>query len=90
MRVQAPPDVVRDRLWTDQARVDDLEDGTSRLHLSADHAEGAVLMLVGMGLEVDVESPDELAAALRALAHRCLRAVDGTSGTRVGAPVELG
>ncbi len=90
VRVQAPPDVVRERLWTDQARVDDLGDGTSRLHLAADHAEGAVLMLVGMGLEVDVESPDELAAALRALAHRCLRAVDGTPGARVGAPAELG
>ena len=90
VRVQALPDVVRERLWTDQARVDDLGDGTSRLHLSADHAEGAVLMLVGMGLEVDVEAPDELAAALRALAHRCLRAADPTSGARVGAPAELG
>ena len=86
VRVLAPPDVVRERLWTDQARLDDLGDGTCRLHLAADHADGAVLMLVGMGLEVVVESPDELAAALRALAGRCLRAADGTADTRVGAP----
>ena len=90
VRVLAPPDVVRERLWTDQARLDDLGDGTCRLHLAADHADGAVLMLVGMGLEVVVESPDELAAALRALAARCLRAADGSADTRVGAPVELG
>jgi predicted DNA-binding transcriptional regulator YafY len=90
VRVLAPPDVVRERLWTDQARLDDLGDGTCRLHLAADHADGAVLMLVGMGLEVVVESPDELAAALRALAGRCLRAVDGTAGARVGASAELG
>ena len=86
VRVLAPPDVVRERLWTDQARLDDLGDGTCRLHVAADHADGAVLMLVGMGLEVVVESPDELAAALRALAVRCLRAADGTADTRVGAP----
>ena len=45
-----------------------------RLHLAADHADGAVLMLVGMGLEVVVESPDELgggaAGARRALPAR--------------------
>jgi predicted DNA-binding transcriptional regulator YafY len=90
VHVLAPPDVVRARLWTDQVRLDDLGDGTCRLHLAADHAEGAVLMLVGMGLEVVVESPDELATALRTLAGRCLRAVDGTAGSRVGAPAELG
>jgi predicted DNA-binding transcriptional regulator YafY len=90
VRVLAPPDVVRERLWTDQARLDDLGDGTCRLHLAADHADGAVFMLVGMGLEVVVESPDELAEALRSLAQRCLRAADGTAGTRVGASVELG
>ena len=64
VRVLAAPDVVRERLWTDQARLDDLGDGTCRLHLAADHAEGAVLMLVGMGLEIVVESPDELDEAL--------------------------
>ena len=90
VRVLAPPDVVRERLWTDQVRLDDLGDGSCRLHLSADHADGAVLMLVGMGLEVVVESPDELTAALRELAGRCLRAADGTAQARVGAPVELG
>ncbi len=90
VRVLAAPDVVRERLWTDQARLDDLGDGTCRLHLAADHAEGAVLMLVGMGLEIVVESPDELAEALRALAGRCLRAAEGASRTRVGAPAELG
>ncbi|MCD2192262.1 WYL domain-containing protein [Actinomycetospora endophytica] len=90
VRVAAPPDVVRERLWTDQARVDDLGDGTSRLHLAADHVDGAVIMLVGLGLEFVVESPDELGEALRALATRCRKAANGTSGGRVGAPAELG
>jgi predicted DNA-binding transcriptional regulator YafY len=90
VRVLAPPDAVRERLWTDQARLDDLGDGTSRLHLSADQVDGAVIMLVGLGLEVVVEAPDELADAVRALASRCLRAVGDSPAARVGAPAELG
>ena len=86
VRVLAPPDVVRERLWTDQARLDDLGDGTCRLHLAGDHAEGAVIMLVGLGLEFVVESPDELGEALRALAARCLRAVDATAGAGLARP----
>lgn len=90
VRVLAPLEVVRERLWTDQARLDDLGDGSCRLHLAADHADGAVIMLVGLGLEFAVESPVELAQALRTLATRCRGAADGTSGARVGAPAELG
>ncbi len=90
VRVLAPPDVVREHLWTDQARLDDLGDGTCRLHLATDAVDGAVIMLVGLGLEVVVEAPDELAEAVRALAQRCLRAVAGDAEARVGAPAELG
>lgn len=90
VRVLAPLDVVREHLWTDQAGLDDLGDGTTRLHLSTDAVDGAVLTLVGLGLDVVVESPDELAEAMRGLARRCLRAVGDEAGTRVGAPAELG
>jgi predicted DNA-binding transcriptional regulator YafY len=90
VRVLAPPDVVRERLWTDQARLDDLGDGSCRLHLAGDHADGVVIMLVGLGLEFVVESPNELGEALRALAARCLRAVDSSSGAGLAHPGELG
>ncbi|MEJ2869023.1 YafY family protein [Actinomycetospora sp. OC33-EN08] len=74
VRVQAGADEVRARIWTDQVRLEDLDDGTCRVHLSVDELQGATIILAALGLELEVEEPAELAAAFRELGERCLRA----------------
>ena len=77
-RVLADIDEVRRRIWTEQVRLTDLGDGTTRVQLASDAASSAAFLLVAMELELEVEEPPELVAALRSMGERCLRAANSS------------
>jgi predicted DNA-binding transcriptional regulator YafY len=76
--VAAPVDVVRERLWTDQVRLEAVGEGT-RVHLASDSAWSAALMLTGLDTDFTIEAPDELVEHVRAMAARWTRATQPTA-----------
>jgi hypothetical protein len=59
--------------------VTSLDDGTSRLTISADAFDWPVLILAAVGADFDVEKPAEFRDYLRATAQRFIAASTGSS-----------
>lgn len=61
-------------IWTAHARIDPIDEARCRVHLSAETPQMAALLLTALDADFAVESPSEVAAALRDLAARFTRA----------------
>lgn len=74
VRVAAPASRVRASIWTDQVRVEEIDETSCRVHLACDDARAAGMLLGGLDAELVVESPPELVDEARRLAGRWSRA----------------
>jgi predicted DNA-binding transcriptional regulator YafY len=81
VRVEAPAEHVRATIWTDQVRIEPDGPDACRVSLSTDDARAATLILLGLGAEFTVESPDALSDELRVVAARYLRAAGDAQPT---------
>ena len=73
---------MRATIWTDQVRIEPDGPDACRVSLSTDDARAATIILLGLGVEFTVESPDALVEELRVVAARYLRAAGDVSRPR--------
>ncbi|WP_203932427.1 helix-turn-helix transcriptional regulator [Virgisporangium ochraceum] len=78
IRLHAPADAVRDRLWPLHGRLVPIDGHSCMLHLGADSPQILAYLLVVLGVDFTVESPPGFAAHLRAVAGRLTAAADAT------------
>jgi predicted DNA-binding transcriptional regulator YafY len=78
VRLHAPADAVRDRMWPLHGRLVPIDEHSCMLHLGAENPQILAYLLVVLGVDFTVESPPGFAGQLRAVAERFTRAAEST------------
>jgi predicted DNA-binding transcriptional regulator YafY len=78
IRLHAPADVVRDRMWPLHGRLEPLDEHSCMLHLGAENPRVLAQLLTVLDVDFTVESPVGYAEHLRALAERFHRAASSS------------
>ena len=78
MKVRAAAETVSERIPPTVATLEALDSSTCLLHTGAFTLDGLSMYLAMLGAEFEVVEPPELAARMRDLAGRLLRAVGGS------------
>jgi predicted DNA-binding transcriptional regulator YafY len=80
VRLHAPAEVVRERMWPLHGRLEPVDEQSCLLHLGAESPRMLAYLLVVLDVDFTVESPAGYGDALRAVAARFGRAAAATDG----------
>jgi predicted DNA-binding transcriptional regulator YafY len=86
VRLHAPADAVRDRMWPLHGRLEPVDEHSCVLHFGAENPQMLAYLLVMLGVDFTVESPAGLAEQLRAVAERFAKAAAATERHQENSP----